>query len=274
VPLRIIINADDFGLSPDVNEAVAKAHRHGILTSASLIVAGDAWEHAVDLARQMPRLALGLHVLAVNGPAVLPTEHIPLLLDHRGRFPNAPLRLGLLYFLNRRARRQLERELHAQFDRFAATGLPLSHVDGHMHMHVHPAVFTIVLKLAVEYRARGFRLPRDEWWPPRVRTPDAIVMRCLSAPCAKRLRQRGLAVPRRCYGLARSGRMDEQYVLDLLRRINAPSAEIYFHPACDHRLDPAGPNPGDLATLLSPAVRQEILSRGMQLSTYADIQEA
>ena len=139
---RLILGADDFGRSSDVNRAVERAWGAGMLTSASLMVTGDAFEEAADLARRTPGLAVGLHLVLADGRAALPSDEIPHLVDARGRFPRDPLRAGLRYaLLGRRGRDELQRELAAQFERFASTGLPLAHVDGHCHLHAHPAVF-------------------------------------------------------------------------------------------------------------------------------------
>ena len=138
---QIITTADDFGRSPAINAAIIRAHREGILTAASLMVTGDAWQEAVQLARANPTLAVGLHLVVSNGRAVLPPTQIPHLVDASGRFPDDPLRLGLRYAFDRAAQRELAAEVAAQFARFAATGLPLSHVDGHQHLHVHPVVY-------------------------------------------------------------------------------------------------------------------------------------
>ena len=163
--MKLILGADDFGRSTAINRAVEQACKAGMITSASLMVAGDAFEEAVDMARQMPSLAVGLHVVLVDGRAVLPPAAIPHLVDGERRFPRDPFRAGLGYaLLSRRGREELDRELAAQFERFASTGLPLSHVDGHCHLHVHPTVFRRLLPLAKTLRrqwrpaaARPFR---------------------------------------------------------------------------------------------------------------------
>jgi hopanoid biosynthesis associated protein HpnK len=274
--MQIILNADDFGCSSSINRAVIQAHLEGVLTSASLMVAGEAVEEAVALARETPTLAVGLHVVVAGGPAVLPPEQIPHLVDGSGRFPGSPLQAGLRYTLSRAAQEELVRELEAQFERFAATGLPLSHVDGHLHMHVHPVVFDLLLPLAVRFGAQGLRLPRDDFWlamdhdlhQAGIKALWALAFGVLGRRCLNHLNGHPLAVTRRVYGLMQTGQMHEKYVLQLLRRIQAPTAEIYFHPSTIRHNEELGPNPGDLATLLSPAVRRTITERGLSLATY------
>src|ERR1043165_4561730 len=115
---RLIVNADDFGRSHSINQAVVRAHREGILTTASLMVNGDAAAEAVELARQNPRLGLGLHVSLVCGTSALPPGAIPGLVDAGGHFSNHPVASGIRYFFRRELGPQLEREIHAQFERF------------------------------------------------------------------------------------------------------------------------------------------------------------
>lgn len=274
--MQIIVTADDFGRSSSVNAAVMRAHRQGILTGASLMVAGEAFEEAVALARQAPTLAVGLHLVVVAGKACLPPEQIPLLVDGRGNFSRDPFRAGWRYFFDPAARRQLAREMAAQFEAFAATGLPLAHVDGHLHMHLHPTVFDLLLPLAERYGACGLRLPRDDLALAlacdRRRAGQklawALAFALLCRRGRKALRGRRLAATERVYGLMQSGRMEEAYVLRALRRLKARSAELYFHPSLEAEGGSLGPNPGDLATLLSPAVRRMVSERGLRLVSY------
>jgi hopanoid biosynthesis associated protein HpnK len=273
---QIVLSADDFGRSTCINAAVIRAHCEGVLTSTSLMVAGEAVDEAVALARETPTLAVGLHVVVIGGRAVLPPSQIPHLVDARGNFSDAPVRLGLGYFFDRTVQAELAREITAQFERFAATGLPLSHVDGHWHMHVNPAVFNLILPLAQQYGAKGLRLPRDDFWfalgydrrRAGTKAAWAVEFGLLDRWCRRRLRHQRLAVTDRVYGLMQTGQMDEAYVVRLLQRLNVPTAELYFHPATEPEDEFLGPNPGDLATLLSPAVRRVIEARGLELTTY------
>lgn len=273
---KIIMNADDFGRSASINEAVMLAHRQGVLTSASLMVTGEAVDEAVALARQTPTLAVGLHLVVVSGPAALPPKEISHLVDSRGYFSYDPIRVGLRYFFSRRTQQELSREVVAQFERFAATGLPLSHVDGHLHMHLHPTVFNLLLPLAEQAGACGLRLPRDDLWLSlsydrrwaATKVLWTLIFGLLSRWCLDHLGGRRLVIAHRVYGLMQSGQMQEAYVVRLLRQLQAPTAELYFHPANEVGSNSFGPNPGDLATLLSPAVRQVIQERNLGLATY------
>ena len=274
--VQIILNADDFGASTSINTAVIQAHRQGILTSASLMVTGAAVAGAVELARQAPELAVGLHLVVAGGRAALPPDRIPHLVDGQGFFPNHPLQAGLRYYFGRTAQAELAAEMEAQFERFAATGLDLSHVDSHLHMHLHPTVLRLLLPMAAKYGAQGVRLPRDDLWislshdrqRAALKIVWAIVFGLLARYCTGQLDGHPLAVAHRVYGLMQTGRMSERYVLALLGRLQVPTAELYFHPSTHTEDGASGPNPSDLATLLSPAVRSIVQERGLCLATY------
>jgi hopanoid biosynthesis associated protein HpnK len=277
----LIFNADDFGRLPAINAAVIRAHQEGVLTSASLMVTGEAFAEAVTLANQVPTLAVGLHVVVVGGRAALPPDQIPHLVDRRGYFDTSPVRAGLRYFFSAVARRELAREISAQFDLFVSTGLPLSHVDGHLLMHLHPTVLNLLLPLLERHHVAGFRLPRDdlllaltahpEQWTTKITWATAFAVLCRWAQ--PRLRDSGVVATDRVFGVFQSGQMTEAYVVRVLNRLDqrVRSAELYFHPSTEWLGETFGPNPQDLATLLSPAVRREIERRGIRLTTYSHL---
>ena len=124
---RLVVNADDFGRSASINEAVIQAHQDGILTSASLMVNEPALEEAVALARKNPRLGVGLHLALSHGHSILPPEKIPGLVNSSGEFSDRAAATGLRYFMHRELRAQLRDEIQAQFTKFCATGLALDH---------------------------------------------------------------------------------------------------------------------------------------------------
>ncbi|NLG83942.1 MAG: hopanoid biosynthesis-associated protein HpnK [Firmicutes bacterium] len=276
----LIVNGDDFGRSSRINEAIIRAHREGILTSASLVVTGEAFAEAVVMAKETPSLAVGLHLVLAGGRAVLPPKAIPHLVDENGYFTADPFRAGCRYFFSPACRRELSREIEAQFARFAATGLPLSHVDGHLHLHLHPVVFAHLLPLAVRYKAKGIRLPHDDF-----RTAIAydhrfflrkaawnLALSFLSRTVRPRLRRCRLVTPDRVYGLLQTGEMREDYLLFVLSRLRGTIVECYFHPSSAFE-EALGPNPVDLATLVSPAVRQALQEEGIRLTSYAALGE-
>ncbi len=284
--MLLIFTADDFGRSSAINAAVKLAHRRGVLTAASLMVTEPAWEEAVALARTLPDLAVGLHVVVGGGRAVLPPKDIPHLVDARGRFPPDGLTAGLRYAFSAVARRELVRELTAQFERFATTGLPLSHVDGHMHLHMLPGVVGMVVRLAVEFGAAGLRVPHDMLWLSWRHERRAALAKLGWTLAFAGLRQAlrrhwqgtPLRVADRVFGVLQSGHMDEAYVLRVLGYLSTPKAarsigvaEFYFHPSLEASGENLGPNPGDLATLLSPRLREALAAGGLRVTSYATL---
>ena len=286
----LILNADDFGYSPEVNAAVLKAHREGPLTSASLMVTEPGFAEAVEIARRNPALGVGLHVVTTYDHALLPPSELPLLAGPDGKFGADPLRMGLRYAFSRPARRQLQQEMAAQFARFAQTGLPWSHADGHQHFHLHPAVWDIFLSLCLEYGVHRVRIPQEEILAHRRDGGDraliqlfaALVFRALGRRARRAMRRaEGQGAPPffvcdRVYGLLQTGQMDRRYSLRLLERLQGKVNEVYFHPGSPHahplpeaeRAD--GVRDVELAALLTSELRVQIAARGLQLCTYAE----
>lgn len=236
---RLIVNADDFGGSEEINEAVIRAFKEGVLTSTSLMVTGAAFEQAVKLAKENPGLAVGIHLVTVVGRSVLPHSEIPTLVDQGGHFSNNPTLAGLKYYFSPRARRELNKELAAQFEKFHSTGLRLSHIDGHLHLHVHPVIFRAALELGAKCDCRRMRVPAEErrlaleFDPGHVvqKTIHTLLFGGLGRYMTRILQPHGFAFPSRVYGNLQSGKMSERYFLYALDKLSAETSEIYFHPA-------------------------------------------
>ncbi len=264
---RVIFTADDFGLTQSVNEAVELAHRAGILQAASLMVAGSAAADAIDRARTMPNLRVGLHLVVIEGPAVLPPKDIPDLVDAEGRFPSDQLRLGINYFANPRVRRQLAAEIRAQFAAFAATGLTLHHADAHKHMHLHPTVGRLMLDIGREFGLTRVRVPAE---------PPAVLARCgtrvelgghalyhWTRLLRRQVRAAGMATTDHCFGIAWSGHMTRERVRRLTASLPDGESEIYLHPAVVRdpalrRLMPDYEHEAELAALLDPSLPERM----------------
>ena len=269
---RLIVNADDFGLSQSVNEAVIRAHRDGILTSASLMVNEPASGEAVKLAKENPRLGVGLHLTLLMGRSALPPEKIPDIVNSRGEFSNSPVGAGMGYFFKRGLRDQLRAEIHAQFEKFHAAGLPLDHVNGHLHLHLHPVIFKILMEAAEKLGVKRMRLTRDclarsrrmaggHWF---YRVTHAAIYEWLSSRASEPLRQRGIRHAQITFGLLQNARVDEEYILKLLPELPPGDSELYSHPSLDefnHELD----------ALVSPRVNELVKKLGIELIRYQDL---
>lgn len=269
---RLIVNADDFGRSGSINQAVIRAHSTGILTTASLMVNEPAFEEAVALAKEHPRLGVGLHLTLSHGHSALAPEQIPGLVNSRGEFGNNPVSAGFRYFAKRGLRGQLRAEIHAQFKKFHATGLTLDHVNGHLHFHLHPTVFGILMEDAEALGIRRLRLTRDPFWLNArlacghwfYRGSHAFIYACLSGRARRPLKRRGIRHTRTVFGLLQNARVDEAYVTRLLPQLPPGDSELYSHPSLDefkHEFD----------ALVSEPVRAAIARLGINLIRYQDL---
>ncbi|MBW4695151.1 MAG: hopanoid biosynthesis-associated protein HpnK [Lyngbya sp. HA4199-MV5] len=277
---QLIINGDDFGFSSGVNRAIIDAHRRGVLTSTSLMVTGAAFEEAVTLAKAHPTLAVGLHLVLACGRSVLPPAQIPHLVDAQGHFSSQPEAVGLYYQFSRAARRELPLEIRAQLETFRQTGLPLSHVDGHVHVHAQPVVLHHLVHLADAFKIRFIRLPYEEASIAlKADSSDWVIKQLLSFVYAglrlygKRLLQaHGIQSVDRVYGVLHSGRMTEDYLLKLIPQIQANRVELYAHPAIAIPGEPAneafGLGQAECDALMSDRVRAVIRNQGFELTNY------
>jgi chitin disaccharide deacetylase len=269
---RLIVNADDFGLSSSVNEAVIRAHRDGILTTASLMVNEAGFDEAVRLARANPQLGVGLHLTLSHGHATLPRDKIPGLVGPAGDFSRNPVGVGMNYFFNPALRRPLRDEIHAQFEKFHGTGLPLDHVNGHLHLHLHPVIFKVLMEDADKLGVRRMRLTRDclarsrktsrgHWF---YRVSHAAIFEILSRRARKPLDQRKIGHAQITFGLLQDSRVDEDYVLKLLPELPPGNSELYSHPSLDKFKH-------EFTALVSPRVKDLVKQLGIKLVRYQDL---
>jgi len=269
---RLIVTADDFGASTSINQAVFEAHHKGILTCASLMVNGDGFDEAVEIARICPNLGVGLHLTLCRGRATLGVEKVPDLINDDGAFRRLPIAAGLAYYFSREVREQLSKEIHAQFDKFAATGLRLDHVNGHLHFHLHPTVLALLIP---EMKKRGVRALRLTNEPigidskigggrPLYRWSHWIVFKFLSARARPLLRREGLAHTAHVFGLLQDSRVTEEYLLKLIPELPPGDSEVYTHPSLQEFSH-------EYLALVSPQIKTAIGKREVQLIRYQDV---
>jgi chitin disaccharide deacetylase len=274
---HLIITADDFGAAREVNDAVEAAHRGGVLTAASLMVAAPAAVDAIARARRMPSLRVGLHVVLTDGTPVLPLGAVDRLVDGEGRLRRDLTAFGTEISCSREARRQLAAEISAQFAAFHDSGLTLDHCNAHQHFHLHPFVGRLLAAIGRRFGVRAVRVPFE---PARVlRRVEGGALRpsaWLTVPCALALRRRvraaGLAAPDAVFGLRWSGQMSRQRLAGLIRNLPPGLTEIYLHPA-------TGRFPGaargyhyreELEALTAPEVLAACRDPALRLGGYRD----
>jgi len=272
---RVIVTADDLGLSPEVNAAIKQAHEGGILTCASLMVAAPAAKEAVAMARTLPGLKVGLHLTLVEGRPVLPAREVPDLVDGEGRFRPGLVGPGARIFLSPRARRQAVAECRAQVAAFQQTGLELDHLNGHNHFHIHPTILDAVLEIAAHTRIPAVRVPSQ---PLSTMPASAAFMAAVMAPWVartrSRLRRAGIITNDCLFGLFETGAMVESAWLRLIPLLPDGLTEIYCHPATAtvgllKETMPSYRHAEELAALMSPRVREALERAGAQLTTFS-----
>jgi len=275
---RLVVTADDFGLAPEVNEAVEEAHRRGLLSAASLMVGAPAAADAIRRARRLPNLRVGLHLTLVEGAPVAPAAEIPDLLDRTGRLRVDLAAYGAAILLRPAVRRQVRAEIRAQFEAFHAAGLALDHVDGHQHYHLHPAVMSELLAIGRDFGMRALRAPVEPLRLLRAVEPTrrALAQR-VAAPwaCLTRARARaaGLLVADRVFGLAWTGAMGEARLAGLIARLPEGLSEIYLHPATADQFAGSAAHyrhREELTALMSARCREALERSGARLGGYAD----
>jgi hopanoid biosynthesis associated protein HpnK len=276
----LVITADDFGVHEAVNEGVEQAYRAGVLTAASMMMGEAATADAVRRARRLPDLRVGLHLVLADGCAVLPPREIAALVDDQGRFGNRMPIDGIRYFFLPHVRKQLEAEIRAQFEAFAATGLVLDHVNAHKHFHVHPTLLTLMLRVGREFGLRAVRVPYE---PPLARGAGTMASRKASASLSPwlalmkhRLRRAGIIHNDLLLGISDSGSLGETTLLAMLKRVPAGITEIYLHPGTRAGTDVAPSMRGyrhtdELAALLSPRVRSLVSQLRIERGGYGDL---
>lgn len=287
------MHADDFGMSQEVNAAIIRAHGAGTLTSTTLMVGEPAYQDAIELAHAHPSLGVGLHLTVSCDHGVLPPVRASKILNAHRRFRSNPLSAGLLYKFSVSARAQLMEEMEAQFDRFASTGLPWSHVDGHQHMHMHPIVWDKMLSLCAANNIFRLRIPVEEFrrhfthrgQRAAIEPLAGLILRMYSLRNLKKLSDRRTLtsepwfVPDRSYGTLQSGNMHAEYLLLLLNRLGGRINEVYFHPGTEYarKLPVNRVHDGvfdvELDALLDSRVKTRLTQGDLKLATYSQAEQ-
>lgn len=244
---RLIVNADDFGLTQGVNRAIAACHGRGIVSSATLMATGACLDEAAALARQMPRLSVGCHVVLVDGEPLLPASEVrSLLAPGTGRFYHSIIEVLQAVARGRFRADEVEAEAGAQMARLGAK-VALSHFDSHKHTHMFPSVLRPLLRAA---RIHGIAAVRNPFEAPGVvswreacksrtllvRKAETMVLRAmLRGRWMQAVREEGLATTDGCLGIAATGTLDEARLRAMLRQMPRGTWELVCHPGYNDR---------------------------------------
>ena len=235
---RLILNADDFGLTAGVNRAIIELHRAGALTSASLMAKAAATNEAIELALASPSLGVGYHVVLVDGEPVLRAQNLPTLADLRtGRFHPTPGAFLRRLFTGRIRSSEIETEAAAQIALLQKHGLPLTHIDTHKHLHIFPAVLRPVLRAAKAAGIRAVRSPFEPEWSmrathgaPWLRRARVRLSRLLEPTFRRTVAEEGFATTDGVIGVLATGALDSNTVSSLLRNLPEGTWELVTHP--------------------------------------------
>lgn len=273
----LIVTADDFGMSLPVNEGIEASHQNGILSATSLMTGGEAFVDAVERARRLPDLGVGLHIHLVDSRPVLPPEQLPDLVGPDGNFSDNPEKFGFNLYFSREMRRQAEAEIAAQFERFQSTGLVMDHVNGHHHFHMHPVVTDAIAKLAPQFGSPPVRFPVEPFGPSWRAGADKPLRRFfnwafyagLTHRMRKKLESAGLALNDHVFGVNDTGGMTESRILAYLENLPDGITELYAHPAMGGDDRPQSyPSVEEYRGLISPVVRAKVAALGLHPLTF------
>jgi predicted glycoside hydrolase/deacetylase ChbG (UPF0249 family) len=235
---RLILNADDFGLTAGVNRAILELHRAGVMTSATLVARAASTDEAIELALATPSLGVGCHVILVDGEPVLGAQYLPTLVDRRTVRFHPTLGSFLRLLLTGRIRSyEIEAETAAQIALLQSRGLRLTHIDTHKHTHIFPAVLRPVLRAA---RATGIRVVRNPFEPawsrrvthgaPWIRRAEVRLLRLLEPAFRRIVAEEGFITTDGAIGVLATGTLDSTTVSSLLRSLPEGTWELVTHP--------------------------------------------
>ena len=285
---EVILNADDFGLTRGVNEGIIRAHRDGILTSATLMATGPAFGHAVALAKANPKLGVGCHLVLTGGVAVAQADKIPSLVGRNGILPGSLGALVARVTSGRVRTKDIEVEIRAQIEKIRSSGIVPSHVDTHKHTHVHPKVMNVVARVArecgitrirnpVEKLSDSLRTTRGDGLARLKDLAAASAVRIVAAEFRRISRRFQLVSPDYFLGLAATGRLNEAALCRLIDTLPDGRTEIMLHPGiCDADLTATRSRlqqqrETEMKALLAPEVARIVRERGIRLISYRDL---
>jgi hopanoid biosynthesis associated protein HpnK len=285
---RLIINADDFGLTQGVNRAIVEAHRDGIVTSSTLMANGRAFDHAIQRAKSEPGLSVGCHVVLVNGAPVLDTRKTSTLSDKKtpdGRFYESLSGMAIRATLGRVDADEIEAEVAAQIRKLQAAGVTVSHLDTHKHTHIFPPVLRPLLRAA---RSCGVRALRNPFGPVRFsilakypslwkRYSQVAVLNGLGGRFRRSVADAGMLTTDGTVGIVATGAMDHYLFGSIVDSLPEGTWELVCHPGYnDAELDSIRTRlresrAEELRLFTSPDVREILTRSGVQLISYRDL---
>jgi chitin disaccharide deacetylase len=282
---RLIINADDFGLTSGINRAIVEGHQQGVVTSATLMANGPAFQDAVQLSRSVPKLSVGCHIVLTDGSPILDASQVSTLVNSQTvKFRDPLSKFVLAAIAGRLDENQIEAEAQAQIRKLQAAGVVVSHFDSHKHTHLLPQILRPLLRAA---SACGVRAVRNPFGPvqfgsirnrPRLwkRYGEIKVLSLLAGKFRRAIEQSGLRTPDGTLGIVSTGAMDESLFHSILRSLPPGTWEFVCHPGYnDSELQKVQTRlresrAQELRILTSPKSREVAMEAGIELISYQD----
>jgi hopanoid biosynthesis associated protein HpnK len=279
---RLIINADDFGISPQANEAVEYAHTKGVLTSATIMTNMPHFKDAVAIAKRLPRLGVGVHLNLFKSKPVSDDSRIECLLDSDGNFRYSPQKLAFLSMFSHKIRTAIRIEMTAQIYRLNDSGLHPTHLDSHKHIHFFPAIYPIVCSLAWRFKISAVRYCREPAalsaapWPLATVEGKRRAKQLRKMAGFNRLCDSGLNKTNVMLGLAHIGRIDVSFFKAVSLYSTAQTAEVMTHPATSDDAADAGKllklnRKAEFEALCDERTRKYLHETGIELIHYGDL---
>ncbi|HEY2389534.1 MAG TPA: ChbG/HpnK family deacetylase [Candidatus Angelobacter sp.] len=283
---RLIVNADDFGLTPGVNRAIVQGNASGIVTSATLMANAKASVAATDLAKAQPSLKTGCHIVLIDGEPL--ATNLSTLTNGSARFRSSLKQFAVAAVRKQISADEIQREAEAQIRKIQACGVTLTHVDSHKHTHLFPQVLRPVLRAAKACGVKAVRNPFEPLrsWPREMvlgtpglwfRSAAVMAFQMFAAEFHRALKEEGMASTDGTVGIAATGLLDQQILLKILTALPEGTWELVCHPGySDADLQAVGTRLTqsreiELAALTSVETREAIARQKIQLISYADL---
>jgi len=288
---RLIINADDFGLTAGVNRAIVEAHENGVVSSATLMANGQAFAQAVSLARSTPRLGVGCHVVLVDGAPLLPQTQVHSLLDGSGnsagdaRFREGISKFGALAMLGRLAADEIEAEATAQIRKLQASGIPVTHLDSHKHTHLFPRVLRPLLQAAQCCGVRAIRNPFERMQGSQLAASPSLwrrwaevgVLRGFAKQFRDAVQQAGIATPDGTLAIVATGTLNDRLLRLMVENLPEGTWELVCHPGYNDtdlrgiRTRLRESREQELRILTSQSTRDLLAANGVEMVSFRDL---
>ena len=284
---RLIVNADDFGFTLGINAGIVRAFKAGIVTSATIMANGEAFEDAVSLARANPGLGVGCHLALVGGRPVAAPSEIPSLVDRNGALPATLTKLVIKIARGCALAEEIACEFRAQVQRAVSSGIQVTHLDSHKHAATHPRVMEALARVAAEFGIKCVRNPFESVFAGRLDSPPKwaylkqFALSAAIAPAAieftRVAREYGLRTPDRFFGVKLTGLLDTSAIRSIMESLGDGTAELMCHPGINDddlakaRTRLRRQRERELEAVSDPGLRERAQELGIELISYREL---